>query len=310
MMKGGHCGPTARVCLQPRAVRSRAVHPELRDEPCYSWHCCSVLCSSLLCRGSPRAQRPLLPPNPHHIPGYEGFVPQYNYQFGETYGKTTHRLLADPRVRGSPRSVLALLRRQRFIEDFSGMQHSPQPSFPAHPGYVPYTRAPTSFPEVELGPKQTAPVLEEEELMHMDPWHSHGSSKLRGCPPREAWSPMGAPEAQEWRLPPIHTACRQGRGVTVPAAVKGDSQLPRLDVPREIQQKVIPDVILMGTMAHPVLLLGTNCRRGVKEAMAEFDRQQFRERNPTHGFGKRSPQTSWPGSSAGLLPAHVGSAAE
>ncbi|NXJ16347.1 F166A protein, partial [Odontophorus gujanensis] len=54
---------------------------------------------------------------------YEGFIPQYNYQFGETYGKTTHRLLTDPRVRRSPRSVLAPLRRQRFIEAFSGMQH-------------------------------------------------------------------------------------------------------------------------------------------------------------------------------------------
>ncbi|OXB66477.1 hypothetical protein ASZ78_011592, partial [Callipepla squamata] len=220
------------------------------------------------------------------LPSYEGFVPQYNYQFGETYGRTTHRLLMDPRVGRSPRSVLAPLRWQGFTEDFNGTQHSPQPSFPApSPGYVPDARARalTSFPEVEFGPKQPTSVLEGEELMHTDPWHSHGSSELSRYPPRAAWSPTGASEGQEWRLPPIHTACRQGRwcgagtgqavrGVTVPAAVKGDSRLPRLDVPREIQQKVIPGYT--GHIPCFSWALGTSYPRSVKEAMAVFDRQQ------------------------------------
>ncbi|EOA95709.1 UPF0605 protein FAM166A, partial [Anas platyrhynchos] len=71
------------------------------------------------------------------LPSYEGFVPQYNYQFGETYGKTTYRLLTDPHVRKSPRSVLAPLCKQRFIEDFSGTQGSLQPYLPGHPGERP-----------------------------------------------------------------------------------------------------------------------------------------------------------------------------
>ncbi|NXE46425.1 F166A protein, partial [Casuarius casuarius] len=54
---------------------------------------------------------------------YEGFVPQYGYQFGETFGKTTFRLLTDPNVRKSPRSLLAPLQKLRFIEDFSGTKH-------------------------------------------------------------------------------------------------------------------------------------------------------------------------------------------
>ncbi|NXV98360.1 F166A protein, partial [Calonectris borealis] len=54
---------------------------------------------------------------------YEGFVPQYNYQFGETFGKTTYRLLTDPGVRKSPRPLLAPLHKQKFVEDFSGMKH-------------------------------------------------------------------------------------------------------------------------------------------------------------------------------------------
>ncbi|NXS91647.1 F166A protein, partial [Jacana jacana] len=54
---------------------------------------------------------------------YEGYVPQFNYKFGETYGKTTYRLLTDPGVRKSPRSVLAPLHKQTFIEDFSKTKH-------------------------------------------------------------------------------------------------------------------------------------------------------------------------------------------
>ncbi|NXC49625.1 F166A protein, partial [Penelope pileata] len=55
---------------------------------------------------------------------------------------------------------------------------------------------------------------------------------------------------------------------------------------------------------------GVNYLRGVKEAMAEFDRIQFQQRNPVHTFGKRFPQTYWPNnriySSAGLIPAYTG----
>ncbi|NXR12574.1 F166A protein, partial [Semnornis frantzii] len=54
---------------------------------------------------------------------YEGFVPQYKYRFGETYGRTTWRLLTDPGVRKSPRSLLAPLHPEKFLEDFSGTKH-------------------------------------------------------------------------------------------------------------------------------------------------------------------------------------------
>ncbi|NXW92218.1 F166A protein, partial [Alopecoenas beccarii] len=51
---------------------------------------------------------------------YDGFIPQYNYQFGETFGKTTHRLLTDPAVAKSPRPLLAPLHKPKFLEDFGG----------------------------------------------------------------------------------------------------------------------------------------------------------------------------------------------
>ncbi|KFW08462.1 Protein FAM166A, partial [Fulmarus glacialis] len=55
---------------------------------------------------------------------------------------------------------------------------------------------------------------------------------------------------------------------------------------------------------------GVNYIQGVKEAMNEFDRHQFLQRNPACSFGKRLPQTYWPNNriytSAGLLPSYTG----
>ncbi|NXI61933.1 F166A protein, partial [Anseranas semipalmata] len=261
----------------------------------------------------------LFPPDPYHVPGYEGFVPQYNYQFGETYGKTTYRLLTDPHVRKSPHPVLAPLRKQRFIEDFSGTQCGLQPYLPGHPGeqppiftttsvgsvteqrvgaegrcdgdapaspfphlglcpagYFPYERAGamTSFPEPVFGPKPPPPGPAEEQLLltHEDPtsWH--------------------------------------GPGVTEAADVERADQLPKLDVPNVIQQKVISGYT--GYIPRFTWITGVNYLQGVKEAMAEFDRHQFLQRNPIHSFGKRFPQTYWPNNriytSAGLIPSYTG----
>ncbi|KAK0179577.1 hypothetical protein PV327_005316 [Microctonus hyperodae] len=37
-------------------------------------------------------------PEPHLIPGYTGYCPQYRYTCGETYGNVTHKLLLDPTI--------------------------------------------------------------------------------------------------------------------------------------------------------------------------------------------------------------------
>lgn len=39
--------------------------------------------------------------------GYMGYVPQYKYKYGNTYGVQTNRLFLDPCVNMSPRAVLA-----------------------------------------------------------------------------------------------------------------------------------------------------------------------------------------------------------
>jgi len=44
---------------------------------------------------------------PYYPPGYCGYNPQFLFRFGETYGKTTYRLLTDPNVPKSNRTVLS-----------------------------------------------------------------------------------------------------------------------------------------------------------------------------------------------------------
>ncbi|XP_077140631.1 ciliary microtubule inner protein 2B [Ranitomeya variabilis] len=48
----------------------------------------------------------LMTPDPHYIPGYGGFCPQYKYNLGKTYGKLTGQLLTSPDVRHSGQLVL------------------------------------------------------------------------------------------------------------------------------------------------------------------------------------------------------------
>ncbi|XP_075573320.1 ciliary microtubule inner protein 2A [Pelecanus crispus] len=287
----------------------------------------------------------LFPPNPYYIPGYEGFIPQYNYQFGETFGKTTYRLLTDPGVSKSPRPLLAPLYKPKFVEDFSRTKHSVQGYLPGCPGYFPYEKAgaTTSFPEPVLGPNPTppGPGPAEEELMMMPmdpiPWHQPSEYVPRtrlpqGYPQRISHYPVS--EEREWRLPELTPACGQGKrcghgqlssalagskppvkieGVTLPgvaetADVAQDNWLPKLDVPNAIQQKVIPGYA--GFIPRLTGINGVNYIQSVKEAMNEFDRQQFLQRNTACSFGKIFPQTYWPNNriytSDGLIPSYMG----
>ncbi|XP_067417537.1 ciliary microtubule inner protein 2A [Emydura macquarii macquarii] len=169
----------------------------------------------------------LFTPEPYYIPGYGGFYPQIRYQLGETYGKTTSRLLTDPSIQKSPCSVLAPLEKPRFIEDFS------------------------------------SPV------------------RIEGVP-LEA--------------------------VTETVDVSRYNQLPKLDVPNLIQRKAISGYT--GFIPHFTWMMGVNYLKGVKDAMNEFDQNQFMIRNPVWNFGKRLPQTYWPNkkiyTSAGLIPFYTG----
>ncbi|XP_070614536.1 ciliary microtubule inner protein 2A [Erythrolamprus reginae] len=85
------------------------------------------------------------PQEPYYIPGYGGFYPQVRYHVGQSYGRTTSRMLTDPEVRKSPYSVLTPLKRPKFTEDFSQQQlpaldrmEQGQSYVPGYTGFVPY----------------------------------------------------------------------------------------------------------------------------------------------------------------------------
>jgi len=57
-------------------------------------------------------------PEPHYIPGYGGYVPQAKYRPGHTYGMTSHRVLLDPCIHMSPRSMLTNVHPEHCTDDF------------------------------------------------------------------------------------------------------------------------------------------------------------------------------------------------
>nr|XP_042715589.1 protein FAM166A [Chrysemys picta bellii] len=215
----------------------------------------------------------LFTPDPYYIPGYGGFYPQIRYQIGETYGKTTSRLLTDPNVRKSPCSVLAPLGKPRFLEDFSGTKHPSNQMldqnysyFPGYTGSYMAIRKPSCFATTD---------------------HS-GVFGYQQYPVRIEGVPLDA--------------------VTETVDLSRYNQLPQLDVPNLIQRKAISGYT--GFVPRFTWIMGVNYLKGVKDAMNEFDRNQFMVRNPVWNFGKRLPQTYWPNNkiytSAGLIPFYTG----
>lgn len=51
---------------------------------------------------------------PHLIPGYVGYCPQYRYRCGETYGNLTHKVLLDPTVNHAETLILS----NRISDDY------------------------------------------------------------------------------------------------------------------------------------------------------------------------------------------------
>ncbi|XP_018364443.1 PREDICTED: UPF0605 protein CG18335-like [Trachymyrmex cornetzi] len=49
----------------------------------------------------------LITADPHFIPGYSGYCPQYRFNYGETYAKATHKLLLDPTINHAKTLILA-----------------------------------------------------------------------------------------------------------------------------------------------------------------------------------------------------------
>ncbi|XP_075049850.1 ciliary microtubule inner protein 2B [Mixophyes fleayi] len=96
----------------------------------------------------PKISPMLMTPDPHFIPGYGGFCPQYKYNLGKTYGKLTGQLLTSPDVRHSgqlvlqsclfppPRNDSELSRSQDIIRRKKPRLGDPKLSWSMIPGYT------------------------------------------------------------------------------------------------------------------------------------------------------------------------------
>uniref|UniRef100_A0A8B9DXU4 Family with sequence similarity 166 member A n=1 Tax=Anser cygnoides TaxID=8845 RepID=A0A8B9DXU4_ANSCY len=228
--------------------------------------------------------------------GYEGFVPQYNYQFGETYGKTTYRLLTDPHVRKSPRSVLAPLCKQRFIEDFSGTQCGLQPYLPGHPGERPLicTRMSAGLVTVQL---VNIPI--EKNLLFCPlavryPPYKIASKATRFFLLPEWCKTPGAALGGWW-------GCTGRSGAVeglLPAPVERELDRGKLQCSFKVEEK--------GTGKR----IASHYLNSGLQLMVPGFVFQFLQRHPIHSFGKRFPQTYWPNNriytGAGLIPSYTG----
>uniref|UniRef100_A0A8C4WHC3 Ciliary microtubule inner protein 2A-C-like domain-containing protein n=1 Tax=Gopherus evgoodei TaxID=1825980 RepID=A0A8C4WHC3_9SAUR len=248
---------------------------------------------------------------------YGGFYPQIRYQIGETYGKTTSRLLTDPSVLKSPCSVLAPLVKPRFLEDFSGTKHPSNQMldqnysyFPGYTGCLP--APPTPTPKQQQGSRAT-PLPQEH------PWCPSAIPCPRTgdviCGLWQCWEHQRPKRGRRfhWHLfyfdfQPVRIEGVPLDAVTETVDLSRYNQLPKLDVPNLIQRKAISGYT--GFVPRFTWIMGVNYLKGVKDAMNEFDRNQFMVRNPAWNFGKRLPQTYWPNNkiytSAGLIPFYTG----
>uniref|UniRef100_A0A8C8SWR6 Ciliary microtubule inner protein 2A-C-like domain-containing protein n=1 Tax=Pelusios castaneus TaxID=367368 RepID=A0A8C8SWR6_9SAUR len=219
-----------------------------------------------------------------HTCPYGGFYPQIRYQIGETYGKTTSRLLTDPNVHKSPCSVLAPLGKPRFIEDFSGTKHPSKQMLDQNYSYFP------GYTGIKTGSNCEQGVWQG--------WEQKRPRKGR----RFHWHLF------HFGLQPVRIEGVPLQAETETVDVSRYSQLPKLDVPNLIQRKAISGYT--GFIPCFTWVMGVNYLTGVKDAMNEFDRNQFMVRNPVWNFGKRLPQTYWPNTkiytSAGLIPFYTG----
>ncbi|XP_022326653.2 ciliary microtubule inner protein 2B-like [Crassostrea virginica] len=87
----------------------------------------------------------LMTPDPYHTPGYGGFCPQFKYQIGETFGRTTCNLLRDPGVASSGKLVLTDIRpvkadSTKFLQPRTqswGDQKLVENMVPGYTGFIP-----------------------------------------------------------------------------------------------------------------------------------------------------------------------------
>ncbi|KAL5268430.1 hypothetical protein ACHWQZ_G002332 [Mnemiopsis leidyi] len=91
-------------------------------------------------------QSTLVTPEPYHLPGYLGYVPQFKFKIGGTYGQTTHSILYTPEQLNS-RIPYRVVQEAKFTEPLARSKPAQEEGWnntklkgsmvPGYTGYVP-----------------------------------------------------------------------------------------------------------------------------------------------------------------------------
>ncbi|KAB1280312.1 Protein FAM166A, partial [Camelus dromedarius] len=275
---------------------------------------------------------------PLSLHSYAGFYPQLRYQVGNTYGRTTARLLTDPSVRKSPCSVLSPTAKPKFIEDFGKSKPPWMPCRELTEPYVPDYTGLKLYKNFEILGRFSPHEVDAQGSLGVENVSRQVPlpAGIMPYPPYPPCPPGRKGDSRDFGHPGLRLALEEeGWKSTTPAQeAPGQYQLyhcrrdeypppahqeetldvgrfhrlPQLDHPNLIQRKAISGYA--GFVPWLAWVTGMNYRDGVTQAMDEFDKNQFLFRNPICTLGERLPRMHWPSttvySSQGLIPFYMG----
>ncbi|XP_014347167.1 ciliary microtubule inner protein 2A [Latimeria chalumnae] len=248
------------------------------------------------------AQRPsFFPKEPYYIPGYGGFCPQYRFQIGQTYGKTTSDLLMDPNIDWSERMVLAPTESPRIIEKPETEVKLPPISdqviggklVPGYTGYVPFSKFQYGYGYSKMSEDTGQKFLrfrEELEQRHESPMKVTFTDNTTQLVSHRQTNPLQQ-RAQSPDMSRFTTYSKK-------------EHLLNPSFPT-IQRRAIAGY--MGFVPHFCWTFGHSYRDGVKKALDKFDQEQMILRAP-----KKEPEKPNfnPGvkiyTGSGLIPHYTG----
>ncbi|XP_069799321.1 ciliary microtubule inner protein 2A isoform X3 [Dendropsophus ebraccatus] len=206
----------------------------------------------------------LFTPDPYYVPGYGGFCPQLRYQLGNTYGSATSRLLTDPAMMRSPRSVLSPLTRpptQTTAEPpkshrgpFSMLKGNVLPEIYIPPGYAGH-RPMLQFQHATSFSRMVASAVDDfmevqSSVTRGQIHHPADNGSTKATYITRHWKPKA-----EHRSPPT-TYMR----------------IPKINQPENLQLNAIAGYT--GFIPRYHWSMGVGFAQGVKESMDEFNRSQ------------------------------------
>ncbi|XP_072310029.1 ciliary microtubule inner protein 2B [Eucyclogobius newberryi] len=148
---------------------------------------------------SPKISKVLLTPDPHYIPGYEGYCPQLKFNIGKSYGRLTSELLTSPEVSHSTRLMVSEVSRSAEAARSRVGRNLPdchvKRMIPGYTGFIPKSQSHFACSYGEMCRKALTDFYQEQQkrsqqqsakLPVIHNYNSHLSENYRLSPPLTA----------------------------------------------------------------------------------------------------------------------------